>query len=188
MLEPKNTLVGLAGQKAWHVCAGEGAPSGKYLPSQLRTQKAGPELATTSRGGGGCGLLLKTLAKNEVWCRCFWPPPKKKSSKPWAELISGASATGPMMAAATSMHRAVRRKDSCVRNAGSTRRDEPPVQHEGRAANFSFAIIVDGKRALSGAEKGKEKGQWARQAPHSPPVMLGLRAVIRSALEPLLDL
>jgi hypothetical protein len=25
MLEPKNTLVGLAGQKAWHICAGEGA-------------------------------------------------------------------------------------------------------------------------------------------------------------------
>jgi hypothetical protein len=32
----------------------------------------------------------------------------------------------------------------------------------GRAANFSFAIIVEGKRALSVAKKGKEKGQWAR--------------------------
>jgi hypothetical protein len=66
MPEPKNTLVGLAGQKAWHICVGEAAPriSGKYLPSQLRTQKAGPELATIGRGGGGCGLLLKTLAKN----------------------------------------------------------------------------------------------------------------------------
>src|SRR6516165_3581888 len=94
MLEPKNTLVGLAGQKAWHICVGEAAPriSGKYLPSQLRTQKPGPELATTGRGGGGgCGLLLKRLAKNEV-----------KSGKPSAELISGASATGPTMAAATS--------------------------------------------------------------------------------------
>src|SRR4029077_5577583 len=61
MLEPKKTLVGLAGQKAWHNCAGEAAPriSGKYLPSQLRTQKAGPELTTTGRGGGDCGLLLK---------------------------------------------------------------------------------------------------------------------------------
>src|ERR1700746_1806756 len=110
MLEPKNTLVGLAGQKAWHICAGEAAPriSGKYLPSQLRTQKAGPELATTSRGGGGCGLLLKRLAKNEVWCWCFWPPPKKKSSKPSAELISGASATGPTMAAATSKRPSLR--------------------------------------------------------------------------------
>ena len=57
--------VGLAGQKAWHVCAGEAAPrlSGKYLPSQLRTQKAGPELATTSRGGGGCGLLFETFGE-----------------------------------------------------------------------------------------------------------------------------
>src|SRR6516225_1951240 len=100
MLEPKNTLVGLAGQKAWHICVGEAAPriSRKYLPSQLRTQKAGPELAATGRGGGGCGLL-------EV---CFWLPPKKKSSKPSAELLSGASATGPMMAAATSMRRSLR--------------------------------------------------------------------------------
>src|SRR3954462_331480 len=74
MLEPKKTLVGLAGQKAWHICAGEAAPriSGKYLPSQLRTQKAGPELTTTGRGGGDCGLLL-----DEVCCCCFWPPPKK---------------------------------------------------------------------------------------------------------------
>ena len=41
MLEPKKTLVELAGQKAWHNCAGEAGAahiSGKYLPSQLRTQ------------------------------------------------------------------------------------------------------------------------------------------------------
>ena len=108
MLEPKNTLVGLAGQKAWHICVGEAAPriSGKYFPSQLRTQKPGPELATTGRGIVGCGLLL--LAKDEVCCCCFWLPPKKKSSKPSAQLISGASATGPMMAAATSMRRSWR--------------------------------------------------------------------------------
>src|SRR6516225_12461852 len=108
MLEPKNTLVGLAGQKAWHICVGEAAPriSGKYFPSQLRTQKPGPELATTGRGGVGCGLLL--LAKDAVWFCCFWLPPKKKSSKPSAELISGASATGPTMAAATSMRRSWR--------------------------------------------------------------------------------
>src|ERR1700751_2031068 len=120
MLEPKNTLVGLAGQKAWHICADEAAPriSGKYLPSQLRTQKAGPELATTGRGGSGSELLLKRLAKNEVWCCCFWPP-KKKSSKPSAALISGASATGPMMAAAASMRRSLRGKDNSVRNACS---------------------------------------------------------------------
>ena len=110
MLEPKKTLVGLAGQKAWHICAGEAAPriSGKYLPSQLRTQKAGPALTTTGRGGGDCGLLLKRSPKDEVWCCCFWPPPKKKSSKPSAALISGVSATGPTMAAATSMRRSLR--------------------------------------------------------------------------------
>ena len=64
MLAPKKTLVGLAGQKAWHICAGEAAPriSGKYLPSQLRTQKAGPALTTTGRGGGDCG------SKDEVCC------------------------------------------------------------------------------------------------------------------------
>src|SRR5271154_1191310 len=103
MLEPKNTSVALAGQKAWHFCVGEAALriSGKYFPSQLRTQKPGPELATTGCAvGGGCRLVLKILAKNEVWCCCFWLPPKKKSSKPSAELISGASATGPIMAVA----------------------------------------------------------------------------------------
>src|SRR6478735_3603750 len=106
MLEPKKTLVGLAGQNAWHICAGEAAPriSGKYLPSQLRTQKAGPALTTTGRGSGDCGLLLK----NEVCCCCFWPPPKKKSNKPSAALILGVSATGPTMAAATSMRRSLR--------------------------------------------------------------------------------
>src|ERR1700730_7512309 len=74
MLDPKNTSVGLAGQKAWHVCAGEAAPriSGKYLPSQLRTQKAGPELATTSPGGGGCGLLLQIWGKQKGWCCRCW--------------------------------------------------------------------------------------------------------------------
>src|SRR5258708_5371733 len=109
MLEPKKTLVGLAGQKAWHICAGEAAPriNGKYLPSQLRTQKAGPALATTGRGAGDCGLALKTLPEGEVCCCCFWPPPKKKSSKPSAELVFGVSATGPMMAAATSMRRSL---------------------------------------------------------------------------------
>src|SRR4051812_31507117 len=116
MLEPKNTSVGLAGQKAWHICVGEAAPriSGKYFPSQLRTQKLGPEVATTGlsitgrAGGGGCRLVLKILEKNGVWGCCLWLPPKKKSSKPSAELISGANATGPMIVAATSMRRSLR--------------------------------------------------------------------------------
>jgi hypothetical protein len=117
MLEPKNTAVGLAGQKASHICVGEATPriSGKYFPSQLRTQKPGPELkpgpglaATDPAGGGGCKLVLKILSKNEVWGCRFWLPPKKKSSKPSAELISGASVTGPMTAVATSMRRSLR--------------------------------------------------------------------------------
>ena len=65
MLEPKKILVGLAGQKAWHNCVGEAAPriSGKYLPSQLRTQNAGPVLAATSHGSAGAALLLKMFAE-----------------------------------------------------------------------------------------------------------------------------
>jgi hypothetical protein len=108
MLEPKKILVGLAGQKAWHNCVGEAAPriSGKYLPSQLRTQNAGPVLAATGRGGAGCALLLKMLPNSEGCC--FWPPPKRKSSKFSAELVSGASATGPTMAATASTRRSLR--------------------------------------------------------------------------------
>src|SRR5579883_203675 len=45
---------------------GNAAHQGKYFPSQLRTQNAGPELPRTGRVGGGCGLTLKRLAKNEV--------------------------------------------------------------------------------------------------------------------------
>jgi hypothetical protein len=52
MLEPKYTLVRLAGQNDWHIATGEALAriSGKYLPSQVRTQNAGPELATVARG------------------------------------------------------------------------------------------------------------------------------------------
>src|ERR1700741_2240102 len=117
MLEPKNTSVGLAGQKASHIRVGEAAPrlSGKYFPSQLRTQKPGPELmlgpglSSTDRSVcGGCTLALKTLSKNELWGCCFWRTPKKKSSKPSAELISGATATGRAMAVATQMRCSLR--------------------------------------------------------------------------------
>jgi hypothetical protein len=109
-LEPKKILVGLAGQKAWHICVGEASPRirGKYLPSQLRTQKAGPELAATGRGGSDCGLLSKMPPNSEVWDWCFWPPPKKKSSKPSAELRSGASVKGTTMAATATMRLSLR--------------------------------------------------------------------------------
>src|SRR2546430_16567373 len=88
MLEPKKTLVGLAGQKARHIWAGDGLPrsSGKYRPSQLRTQKAGPELATAGRHGGpGCGVVperSKKFACGAAWWSCgFCGPPYRKSQK-----------------------------------------------------------------------------------------------------------
>ena len=117
MLEPKNTSVALAGQKASHIRVGEATPrlNGKHFPSQLRTQKLGPELRPDSRlgasdrsVGGGCRLALKTLSKRELWGCCFRLPPKKKSSKPSAELISGTSAAGRAMAVATKMRRSLR--------------------------------------------------------------------------------
>src|SRR5450755_2123996 len=83
MLEPKNTLVGLAGQKAWHIWTGEALPriKGKYRPSQLRTQKAGPEPATAWRSAGA------------AWDACgFRGSPNRKSSRPSAEAAAGASA------------------------------------------------------------------------------------------------
>src|SRR5882724_4676861 len=111
MLEPKKTLVGLAGQNAWHIWAGEALPriKGKYRPSQPRTQKAGPELATLVRGGGaGCGLVPNGSAKKFACDWCCWAfcgPPKKKSNKPSAEEAPGGSATGTTIAAATSIKR-----------------------------------------------------------------------------------
>src|SRR5580692_6381193 len=111
MLEPKNTLVGLAGQKAWHIWAGEALPrvSGKYFPSQLRTQKAGPELATTGCGGtAGCGVLPKGSAKKFAcgWAFCccgFCKPPNRKSNRPSAEASPGANTAGRTIAAATNI-------------------------------------------------------------------------------------
>jgi hypothetical protein len=97
-------LVGLAGQNDWHIATGEALAriSGKYLPSQLRTQKEGPELATAARGGA-CGLLLKGSAK-KLACgaagRCCFAPPKKKSNRPSAETGQGASAIGLAIAMA----------------------------------------------------------------------------------------
>src|ERR1700730_15535067 len=111
MLEPKNTLVGLAGQKAWHIWTGEALPriSGKYFPSQLRTQKAGPELATTGRdGAAGCGVLPKGSAKKfacgGAFC-CYCMPPNRKSNRPSAEASPGASTIGTTIATATSINR-----------------------------------------------------------------------------------
>jgi hypothetical protein len=110
MPEPKKTRVGLAGQKAWHIWAGAAAAGikGKYLPSQLRTQKACPEPATTGRGGSraGCELLPKGSTR-KLACggagRLFGStPPKKKSNRPSAEAglvvsIRGLAITSPVL-------------------------------------------------------------------------------------------
>src|ERR1700758_3857627 len=100
MLEPKNTLVGLAGQKAWHIWTGVAPPrsSGKYLPSQLRTQNAGPELATV--GLGGCWWLPEGSPKKFVSGAAALPrslarPSTKKSNRFPAETGGGASAMRP---------------------------------------------------------------------------------------------
>src|SRR3982751_3710135 len=103
MVLPKKTLVGLAGQNAWHICAGEALPriSGKYLPSQLRTQNAGPEPEATCRGADGaaaCGWRPKGSAKKLACggagrCCCFGAPANRKSNRPSADATRGVSAT-----------------------------------------------------------------------------------------------
>jgi hypothetical protein len=126
MLEPKKTLVGLAGQNAWHICAGDALPriKRKYRPSQLRTQKAGPEPANVDRGGGaGCGLVPNGSAKNdEAWCcSVFCKPPNRKSNRPSAETALGESATGTAMAATSVKRRRLRWTGNWLRNAYPTR-------------------------------------------------------------------
>src|SRR5919204_585660 len=108
MLEPKNTLVGLAGQKAWHICTGDALPrvSGKYFPSQLRTQKAGPDPAIAGRAGGGAACWLRPKGSKTFacgcWCCCdFCPPPKKKSSRLSADTEAGKHMIVAAMVAAT---------------------------------------------------------------------------------------
>src|ERR1700694_2376138 len=101
MVLPKKTFVALAGHTAWHLRIGAPCPraSGKYLPSQLRTQKAGPEPDATGRGavGAGCWLRPNESAKKfacaGAWRCCFWAPPKKKSNRPSADAMRGASTT-----------------------------------------------------------------------------------------------
>src|SRR4051812_39617227 len=99
MVLPKKTLVGLARQNAWHIWAGEALPrsSGKYLPSQLRTQNAGPEPAEAIGRGGGAGGWLRLNGSTKKFacggagrCCCFWPP-NRKSNRPSAGAARGAS-------------------------------------------------------------------------------------------------
>src|SRR4051812_12728973 len=130
MVLPKNTLVVLAGQNAWHICTGEALPrsNGKYLPSQLRTQKAGPLAeATARRGGAACWLRPNGSAKKfacaGAWrCCCFVGPPNRKSNRSSAEATCGASVMEPARtAAATCITRRRRRgNDDSIRNTKST--------------------------------------------------------------------
>ena len=118
MLLPKKTFVTLAGQNAWHIWTGEALPriSGKYLPSQLRTQNAGPEPDAIWRGcGAGCWLRpngsAKKLACGAAWrCCCFGAPPNRKSNRPSADAARGVTATAPASTAAatTIMRRRMR--------------------------------------------------------------------------------
>src|ERR1700694_5347636 len=113
MVLPKKTFVLLAGQNAWQIWTGVALPraSGKYLPSQLRTQNAGPEPEATVRGGGAACWLrpngsAKKLACGGAFCCCgFWAPPKKKSNRPAAAASRGASATEQLRIAATGVMR-----------------------------------------------------------------------------------
>ncbi len=65
MVLPKKTFVGLAGQNAWHIWTGVALlrASGKYRPSQLRTQKAGPEPPADAWRGAGAACWLNGSAK-----------------------------------------------------------------------------------------------------------------------------
>src|ERR1700710_893821 len=118
MVLPKNTFVLLAGQNAWHTCAGEALPriSGKYLPSQLRTQKAGPLPDVTWRCGvGAAGWLrpngsAKKLACGGAWrCCAFGAAPNSMSNRPSAEAAVGSEVEPARMAAAASITRRRRR-------------------------------------------------------------------------------
>jgi len=116
------------------VVEGEALPrdSGKYLPSQLRTQNAGPETEATGRGVvAGCWLRPNGSAKKLACggacccCCCFCEPPKKKSNRPSAEA-RGAKANVPASAvAATNItRRRDRGRDRTLRNANSTQRNK----------------------------------------------------------------
>src|SRR6266702_2525552 len=106
--------------------------SGKYFPSQLRTQKAGPEPATRGAGavGAGCGLVPNGSAKKFACAGvaracCFWPPPKNMSNKPSAETLPGTMMNDPAREAAAIniARRRMREKANSVRNAYSTQRN-----------------------------------------------------------------
>src|SRR3954454_1007765 len=120
MLPPKYTFVALAGQNAWHTCAGLNPPRaviGKYLPSQLRTQKAGPEPAVVTGRGAGAGCWFRPNGSKKpdgagAW-RCFCWGAKKKSNRPSAEAICGVNATVPASITPAS---SARRTPNSVRN------------------------------------------------------------------------
>ena len=159
----------LAGQNAWHICTGEAAPriSGKYLPSQLRTQNAGPEPPATPRSGtgaGGCGPLVgsaKALACGGASWRCCLLPPKKKSNRPSAEAGSGATANGiTTMAAASHMRRRRRAIKNSLRNAYSTPRNtrtREQLRQSGTRFSRGFTLSADGKRAVCERENLRKR-------------------------------
>jgi hypothetical protein len=92
--------------------------------------------------------LLKRLPKNEIWC---WLATAEKE----IEQAFGRTHLGRQRQEAndggSNKHAAQLALKGSVPNACSIRRNGLPLQHEGRAAKFSFTVIVDGKGALSAA-------------------------------------
>ena len=94
---------------------GEALPrvSGKYLPSQLRTQNAGPELPAATSGAAGRGLLVvaegigeETRLRRGLLLLLFLEAAEKKSNRPSADATRGADTTVPASTtAATSIMR-----------------------------------------------------------------------------------
>src|SRR5882757_7004887 len=152
--------------------------SGKYLPSQLRTQKAGPEPAT--RGAGAacccCGWLRPNGSAKKLACGgacracCFGAPPKNISNRPSAEPCAGTKTTQAASIAATRItRRGTRLVFNPVRNANSTQRNQtrlkPPMLQSG------FTIGPDGKRALNGDEvRERNSSECAAVFPSCPGV------------------
>ena len=88
--------------------------SGKYLPSQLRTQNAGPEPATRGAGAAAAAAAVieaerigeEIRLRGRLSCCCFWMPPKNMSNRPSAETLPGTSARdAASVPAATSIAR-----------------------------------------------------------------------------------
>ena len=141
MLLPKKTLASLAGQNAWHICAGDMPPRSlqREILAVAAAHAEGRSAARgdLTRGGGGgaaCWLRPNGSAKKFACggaprcCCCCW----RAAEQQIEEAFGGGDAAAPARAepakrsaAATSMTRRRRRRMlNSVRNAHSTRRND----------------------------------------------------------------